>query len=109
MIYHQIETTQVQVMILPSNNLRLEISLWKKLDKNSNYCNYRALKGVQFGKNNTFNVFAVNKMLDKSWEERDTSKENWILTTDGFIRKFNIRIATPTGCICLNRLVQKKQ
>ena len=57
----------------------------KKLDKRMNHCNYTVLNDVNFSASNKFNLFAVNKMLDKGWIAKGNSQEGWCLKKDGFI------------------------
>lgn len=38
-------------------------------------------------------------MLDKGWEARGQKEVGWGLTKDGFVIKFDIRIATPKGYV----------
>ena len=75
----------------------------KNLDKDGRHCNFTELRDVQFGANNKLNYFAINKILDLRWVAHGNKTEGWSLTKDGFIIRFDIRIATLRSCVWVGR------
>lgn len=53
--------------------------LVKNLDKNMNHYHNTMLNYVQFGSNNKFNLFILNKMLDNGQITEGNKKDNWSL------------------------------